>query len=85
MITFWVAIQLLFWATVIVLAIHFFTDLDIKEVRITVYGITLGFIGIFAIAPLLMWLGKDFLGIILAIYFGWIIWKVIKGWNSWKK
>ena len=84
--SFEIAIQFLFWATLVVLAIKFFLpDSEWSEVCIPVYGITLLFIGIFAIAPFVAIIGADWLGIILAIGIGYTIWCFIRTWDSWKK
>ena len=84
--SFVVAIQLLFTATLVVLGIKFFLpDSEWSEVCIPVYGITLGFIGIIAIYPFVAMIGVDGLGIILAIGIGFIIWKCARTWDSWKK
>ena len=84
--SFEIAIQFFFWATLVVLAIKFFLpDSEWSEVCIPVYGITLLFIGIFAIAPFVAIIGADGLGVILAIGIGYTIWKGIRTWDSWKK
>ena len=84
--SFEVVFQFLFWATLIVLAIKFFLpDTKWIDVCTLVYGIAFGFICLFGINFVFLWLGSDALGIILAIGIGYTILKGIKTWDSWKK
>ena len=89
--SFEIAIQFLFWATLVVLAIKFFLpDSEWSEVCIPVYGITLMFIGIFAIAsvPAILWSDPAFWwSMFLAFGFCWMVWKAyIKDWiKKWNK
>ena len=91
MITFEVVIGLLFYASLIVLAIKLvLPKCTWEEVCIPVYGITLLFIGIFAIAsvPAILWSDPAFWwSMFLAIGFCWMVWKAyIKEWiKKWNK